>query len=95
MPVVPASIPPVASLTQGVWLKGDWHMHSRHSTDSTNNPQGKIIGFAERLGFDYIAITDHTRDLAMARGSDEKRRGSPRQNEENPVLEPSSGEIRE
>ena len=43
----------------GLWLKGDWHLHSRHSTDSTNNPEKKIIGFAERLGFDYLAITDH------------------------------------
>jgi len=45
--------------TKGVWLKGDWHLHSRHSTDSSNNPEKKIIGFAERLGFDYLAITDH------------------------------------
>ncbi len=44
---------------QGLWLKGDWHLHSRHSTDSTNNPEKKIISFAERLGFDYLAITDH------------------------------------
>ena len=43
----------------GYWLKGDWHMHSRHSTDSTNNPEKKIIAFAERHGFDYLAITDH------------------------------------
>ena len=42
-----------------MWLKGDWHMHCRHSTDSTNNPQSRIIAFAERLGFDYLAITDH------------------------------------
>lgn len=43
----------------GIWLKGDWHLHSRHSTDSTNNPLSKIISFAERHGFDYLAITDH------------------------------------
>ena len=43
----------------GYWLKGDWHMHSRHSTDSTNNPEKKIIAFAERHGFDYLAVTDH------------------------------------
>ncbi|MBB4120624.1 CehA/McbA family metallohydrolase [Martelella radicis] len=43
----------------GVWLKGDWHLHSRHSTDSSNNPVEKIIAFAERLGFDYLTITDH------------------------------------
>lgn len=28
---------------------------------------------ARKLGLEYIAITDHTRDLAMARGSDEER----------------------
>jgi len=28
---------------------------------------------AQELGLEYIAITDHTRDLAMARGSDEKK----------------------
>ncbi|AMM84549.1 histidinol-phosphatase [Martelella sp. AD-3] len=43
----------------GIWLKGDWHLHSRHSSDSTNNPVEKIIGFAERHGFDYLTITDH------------------------------------
>nr|WP_272211404.1 PHP domain-containing protein [Marinicella sp. W31]MDC2877291.1 PHP domain-containing protein [Marinicella sp. W31] len=49
----------VKNARPGVWLKGDWHLHSRHSTDSTNNPVEKIIGFAERLGFDYLTITDH------------------------------------
>lgn len=61
--VAPASvdpkIPPVASLTDGQWLKGDLHLHSRHSTDSSNNPEAKIIRFAENVGFDYLAITDH------------------------------------
>ena len=59
IPPIPATIPPLAGFGEGVWLKGDWHLHSRHSTDSTNNPQARIIGFAERLGFDYLAITDH------------------------------------
>lgn len=58
-PGIPGTLPPVESLADGVWLKGDWHMHSRHSTDSTNNPEARIIGFAERHGFDYLAITDH------------------------------------
>ncbi|MEG3083744.1 CehA/McbA family metallohydrolase [Sphingomonas sp. PB2P12] len=58
-PVVAPQIPPVASLTDGVWLKGDLHLHSRHSKDSSNNPEAKIIRFAENAGFDYIAITDH------------------------------------
>lgn len=47
IPAIPDALPPFASRSVGVWLKGDWHMHSRHSTDSTNNPQSRIIGFAE------------------------------------------------
>jgi sugar phosphate isomerase/epimerase len=58
-PVVTSKISPVASLSEGVWLKGDLHIHSRHSKDSSNNPEAKIIRFAENAGFDYIAITDH------------------------------------
>jgi hypothetical protein len=56
---VDPKIPPVASLTEGQWLKGDLHLHSRHSTDSSNNPEAKIIRFAENAGFDYLGITDH------------------------------------
>jgi len=58
-PVASPTIPPVASLSEGVWLKGDLHLHSRHSKDSSNNPEAKIIRFAENADFDYIAITDH------------------------------------
>ncbi|OUJ74829.1 CehA/McbA family metallohydrolase [Hymenobacter crusticola] len=50
---------PIASLTQGVWLKGDLHVHSRHSTESTNNPIAKIIAFSKAVGIDYLCITDH------------------------------------
>lgn len=66
IPPIPASLPPLQGFSQGVWVKGDWHLHSRHSTDSTNNPEAKIIGFAERLGFDYLAITDHDVHVAGA-----------------------------
>jgi len=58
-PLESGKIPPVASITAGTWLKGDLHLHSRHSKDSTNNPLSKIIGFAQNAGFDYLAITDH------------------------------------
>jgi len=53
------NIPPVASLGDGVWMKGDLHLHSRHSKDSSNNSEATIIGFAEQAGFDFLAITDH------------------------------------
>lgn len=59
IPAIPENLPPPPGFQIGTWLKGDWHMHCRHSTDSSNNPQSRIIGFAERLGFDYLAITDH------------------------------------
>jgi hypothetical protein len=58
-PAKAPKIPPVASLTDGAWLRGDLHLHSRHSKESTNNPVRKIISFAEKVGFDFIAITDH------------------------------------
>jgi hypothetical protein len=53
------TIPPVASLTNGVWLKGELHMHSRHSKESSNNPIAKILAFSRAVGIDYICITDH------------------------------------
>jgi len=53
------TIPPVASLSNGVWLKGELHMHSRHSKESSNNPIAKILAFSRSVGIDYICITDH------------------------------------
>jgi hypothetical protein len=52
-------LPAPASLTEGVWMKGDLHVHSRHSKDSTNNPVAKIVSFAETVGMDYLLISDH------------------------------------
>ena len=52
-------LPPIASLTMGLWLKGDLHVHSSHSTESANNPVSKIIAFSKSVGIDYICITDH------------------------------------
>ena len=56
---VSASPPPIASLADGVWLKGDLHIHSRHSKDSSNNPVSTIIALGESVGMDFLAITDH------------------------------------
>lgn len=58
-PVELGPLPPIASLTNGVWLKGDLHVHSRHSKDSSNNSIAKIVGFSESVGMDYLCITDH------------------------------------
>ncbi|WP_263377423.1 CehA/McbA family metallohydrolase [Granulicella paludicola] len=58
-PVEVGPLPPISSLNNGVWLKGDLHLHSRHSKDSSNNPEAKIISFAESVGMDYLCITDH------------------------------------
>ena len=43
----------------GLWLKGDLHVHSRHSTESSNNSVAKIINFSKSVGMDYLCITDH------------------------------------
>jgi hypothetical protein len=48
-----------SSITEGVWLSGDLHVHSRHSTESSNNPLSKIFAFAESVGMGFIGITDH------------------------------------
>ena len=40
------NLPPVASLTDGTWLKGDLHVHSSHSKESSNNSVAKIIADA-------------------------------------------------
>jgi hypothetical protein len=58
-PTAPGPLPPIASLSDGMWLKGELHLHSRHSNDASNNPISKIIAFSETVGMDYVAITDH------------------------------------
>jgi DNA polymerase (family 10) len=52
-------------------LKGDLQVQ----TDWTDGaaPIEAMADAARKLGREYIAITDHTRDLAMAHGSDEKK----------------------
>jgi len=55
----PSSATTIASLNEGVWLKGDLHIHSRHSKDSSNNPVSNIIAFGKSVGVDFLAITDH------------------------------------
>lgn len=52
-------LPPIASMTDGVWLKGELHVHSRHSKESSNNSIAKIIAFSKAVGINYVCITDH------------------------------------
>ena len=43
----------------GFWLKGDLHVHSKHSTDAMDTTVAEVIAKAESLGFDYFVLTDH------------------------------------
>jgi len=52
-------------------LKGDLQIQTSW-TDGKNSIE-EMAREAERLGYEYIAITDHTRSLAMTGGADEKK----------------------
>jgi DNA polymerase (family X) len=52
-------------------LRGDVHMHT-HETDGRNSIR-EMAEAALKLGHRYIAITDHSKNLAMTNGLDEKR----------------------
>jgi DNA polymerase (family 10) len=52
-------------------LRGDVQTQTNW-TDGANSIE-EMATEAKRLGFEYIAITDHTKSLAMTHGSDEKR----------------------
>ena len=52
-------------------IRGDLHMHTRYS-DGKNSIE-EMAAAAKELGYEYIAITDHSRRLSIAKGLDEKR----------------------
>ncbi len=52
-------------------LKGDLHCHTTY-TDGKNTLEEMAMAAME-LGHEYIAITDHSKHLTVARGLDEKR----------------------
>lgn len=52
-------------------LKGDLQT-TTNWTDGATSIEEMVVA-AQKLGLEYIAITDHTRSLAMAHGLDEKR----------------------
>ena len=52
-------------------LRGDLHMHTT-VTDGRDDLE-VMAAAAHTLGYDYIAITDHSKAMAMANGLDERR----------------------
>jgi DNA polymerase (family 10) len=52
-------------------IRGDIHMHTTE-TDGRASLEEMALA-ARELGYEYIAITDHSKALAMANGLDEKR----------------------
>ena len=52
-------------------IRGDLHMHTT-ATDGHDDIDG-MAAAAQRLGYQYIAVTDHSQALAMANGLDEHR----------------------
>ncbi len=52
-------------------IKGDLHVHTKESDGS--HDLDTMVQAARKKGYQYIAITDHTKGLGVARGLDEKR----------------------
>ena len=61
-------LPRVVSLSD---IRGDVHMHTTASDG--HNSIGEMAEAALACGYKYIAITDHSKNLAMTNGLDEKR----------------------
>ncbi len=52
-------------------IKGDLHMHTRHS-DGSDSPENMALA-AKELGYEYVCITDHSKSENIANGMDEDR----------------------
>jgi DNA polymerase (family 10) len=52
-------------------IRGDLHMHTRESDGRATLEE--MAEAAKALGYEYIAVTDHSKALAMANGLDERR----------------------
>ncbi len=52
-------------------IRGDLHMHTRESDGRASLEE--MAAAARERGYEYIAITDHSKALAMANGLDEQR----------------------
>jgi DNA polymerase (family 10) len=58
-------------LIQESEIKGDLHVHSKWS-DGTSSIE-EIAEAAQKMGYQYVAICDHTKSLKIAHGLDESR----------------------
>jgi DNA polymerase (family 10) len=47
-------------------IKGDLHVHSRYSDGTHDLPE--LVNIAKERGYEYIAVTDHSKGLGVARG---------------------------
>jgi DNA polymerase (family 10) len=61
-------LPKLVELSQ---MRGDLHMHTTESDGRAT--LAEMAEAARERGLDYIAITDHSKSLAMTKGLDEKR----------------------
>jgi DNA polymerase (family 10) len=61
-------LPDLVELSQ---IRGDLHMHTIESDGRATLEE--MAAAARALGYEYIAITDHSKALAMANGLDERR----------------------
>lgn len=52
-------------------IKGDLHVHTKRSDGS--HTLGELVEAARKRGYQYIAITDHSKGLGVARGLDEEK----------------------
>lgn len=52
-------------------IRGDLHMHTTE-TDGRSGLED-MVGAARKMGYEYLAITDHSRKVTVAKGLDEKR----------------------
>ena len=59
------------TLIEATDLRGDLHMHTRDSDGSGTALE--MARAALELGYEYIAITDHSKSLTVANGLDERR----------------------
>lgn len=61
MPVLLLTVFMTTPARAGQWLRGDLHMHSLHSDG--DSPVPDVLERARRVGFDFIALTDHDNNM--------------------------------